>query len=233
VTRKTVEKRWCEHVKAANAAKCGRLPKFHSAIRKYGSECWTHELLEQHSDLKEASSAEIRLVNFYDSHKNGYNSTPGGMYRVTYVATSQQLERNCGPNHKNSKLSFEKVIELKRSFLAGKLQLELAELFSVTQSTISRILSKKTHKNVLLDKQLEDQISSMLFAHFHRINTVIKDSTRLKLSQKLSGKNNGMFGKKGKLSPLLGTKRSAKTCLLMSEKAKSRERQKRVMKATQ
>jgi hypothetical protein len=47
------------------------------AIHKYGKENFTIEELEI-CDVKDLDAREIFYINFYNSYKNGYNSTLGG-----------------------------------------------------------------------------------------------------------------------------------------------------------
>ena len=76
-TKCTIESRWLGHCKAA---KSGSKAAFHRAIRKYGTENWTHEILEECSSLEEAFKREIYWIAFYKSNnqKYGYNMTAGG-----------------------------------------------------------------------------------------------------------------------------------------------------------
>lgn len=80
-TNRTMEKRWCGHCKAtlSNVSTC----IFQNALRKYGFECWEHEILEDNIYSKqEANIAEIFWIDFYQSNNKefGYNMTPGGEY---------------------------------------------------------------------------------------------------------------------------------------------------------
>lgn len=53
--------------------------KFYKAIKKYGWSNFSHEIIEQHIHTQEiANEREIFWISFYNSFKNGYNSTPGG-----------------------------------------------------------------------------------------------------------------------------------------------------------
>lgn len=52
--------------------------KFYNAIRKYGFESFSFEILEEVSSLQEANKKEILWISFYNSFINGYNSTIGG-----------------------------------------------------------------------------------------------------------------------------------------------------------
>ena len=54
-------------------------PIFFLAIQKYGWENFKHEIIEDNIKTKQtANEREIFWISFYDSFRNGYNSTPGG-----------------------------------------------------------------------------------------------------------------------------------------------------------
>lgn len=71
------EDRWKQHIRAA--VKGSRL-YFSNAIRKYGSDAFTVEVIYRAETSDELSKAEIALIALHQSHKpgNGYNMTPGG-----------------------------------------------------------------------------------------------------------------------------------------------------------
>lgn len=81
-TSKTLEQRWNEHVKNANRGKDGH---FHRAIRKFGTKCWTHEVLQASiSTLKKAARAEVQWVAHFKTFDDGYNMTKGGEGRTAH-----------------------------------------------------------------------------------------------------------------------------------------------------
>ena len=63
-----------------------RNPKthFHKALKKYGINNFTYEIVcsiesDNKEELKEKlNESEIKYIEFYDTYKNGYNSTKGG-----------------------------------------------------------------------------------------------------------------------------------------------------------
>lgn len=77
ITCQKLSKRWHRHTyDALNRPKLKY--KFGHAIKKYGTECWDKEILLHISGLECANIMEIRLIEYYDSFKTGYNSTLGG-----------------------------------------------------------------------------------------------------------------------------------------------------------
>lgn len=56
----------------------GSSPKFHRAIRKYGWDNFTHEILATGMTESEASELEIACIAKWNTVADGYNSTSGG-----------------------------------------------------------------------------------------------------------------------------------------------------------
>lgn len=52
--------------------------KFYRAIRKYGFDSFTWEIVERTETIEELKSAEIRWIKTLDCQRNGYNTTSGG-----------------------------------------------------------------------------------------------------------------------------------------------------------
>lgn len=62
-----------------NGYKQNEQNKFYNAIKKYGWNGFTHEIIERDIPTqKETNKREIYWINYYDSYRYGYNSTPGG-----------------------------------------------------------------------------------------------------------------------------------------------------------
>lgn len=67
-------KRWYHHLEDA---KLGSQLKFHKALNKYGKDNFNWEIIEEVPN-EILNGREIYWINFYNSYKDGYNSTPGG-----------------------------------------------------------------------------------------------------------------------------------------------------------
>ena len=146
--------------------------KFYRALRKYGFENFTYEILESsdYFSKEELNEKEIKWISFYDSYENGYNSNMGG-FKVT----------ENGENHPMAKLTNEQVLEIKHLLKTTTIsQYDIANKYNVTQSLISEINSgtrwaginknesyplrkhgisragSKNHKSVLTDEQVMD-----------------------------------------------------------------------------
>ena len=105
-TLKTMEERLRRHKWDSNN---GSDTHFHRAIRKYGIENFTSEILEEcisvQSNLKSkqtiADQREIFWINYYDTYNNGYNLTEGGNGSLGYLHTPKSLI-NISTNRKNN-----------------------------------------------------------------------------------------------------------------------------------
>ena len=84
-TESSIYQRWKEHCKAAFLESHGDYNfAFHRAIRKYGIENFQVEEIDRCEDSEELKEKEKYWINFFDSYKNGYNSTLGGDGQCKY-----------------------------------------------------------------------------------------------------------------------------------------------------
>lgn len=57
---------------------------FHNAIRKYGAEDFSYEIIEDGiKTIEELNDRECYWIKYYNSYEKGYNSTLGGEGRHT------------------------------------------------------------------------------------------------------------------------------------------------------
>src|SRR5271157_2988825 len=75
-SQQTLEQRWTLH--KSDAKKSYKNTHFYNAIKKYGTECWKQEILEEINDINLLNEAEMKWIEYYDTFNNGYNSTSGG-----------------------------------------------------------------------------------------------------------------------------------------------------------
>ena len=66
--------RWNHHIREASN---GSNTKFHRALRKYGKDGFIWEVIEE-VDNDKLNEREIYWISYYNSYKQGYNSTTGG-----------------------------------------------------------------------------------------------------------------------------------------------------------
>src|SRR5208283_474100 len=72
----SLEERWNHH--KSDAKRIGFNTHFYKAIRKYGTDCWKFDILEEIDDIELLNEAEKKWIEYYDTFNNGYNSTNGG-----------------------------------------------------------------------------------------------------------------------------------------------------------
>jgi len=82
LTKRTMMQRWHGHVSCANKQTKG-WSHFANAIRKYGKDAFSHEVLEVCHSLEEANAAEQRWIRDLDvtNPEKGFNLAPGGDHR--------------------------------------------------------------------------------------------------------------------------------------------------------
>src|SRR5208283_2017862 len=77
-SQQSLEKRWKNHLRDYN--RNDKNTHFYNAIRKYGTECWKVEVLEEVNNIELLNEAEMKWIEHYDTFNRdkGYNSTSGG-----------------------------------------------------------------------------------------------------------------------------------------------------------
>ena len=144
-TSKTLDIRWRDHVAKSLRGR----QKFYAALRKYGTECWLHEILQEGiSTLDEAETAERHWIKTLHANdpSTGYNMTEGGDGGRTHAHSPEHRQRMSarmtGARNPRAKLSLQDVEEVRSLYASGSyLQRELAERFGVNQVTISGIIT--------------------------------------------------------------------------------------------
>lgn len=79
ITRNSIEYRWSQHLYDCEYVD----NKFYKAMREYGKQNFKCEIIEE-IDNSILEEREKYWINYYDSYKNGYNSTLGGDGHVRY-----------------------------------------------------------------------------------------------------------------------------------------------------
>jgi group I intron endonuclease len=79
LTKYTMMHRWNQHCAQAKRSGDGR-SYFQNAIRKYGKDAFSHEVLGKHETLEEANTAEQRWIEELDTRdpEKGFNLSKGG-----------------------------------------------------------------------------------------------------------------------------------------------------------
>lgn len=115
-TRYTLEFRWRQHINKKDNT------YFHNAIRKYGKDNFSIELLEE-CDISKLNEREIFYIAKFNTFKEGYNLTIGG-------------------DGNRCLLLDDKYDEIKSLYLSGFSSNKIATLYNVDKATIIKILKQ-------------------------------------------------------------------------------------------
>lgn len=99
-TQQDLSERWKQHQRESSR-KLSR--KFYNAIHKYGTECWSLEILEEVDNIDLLNECEIYWISYYNTLKDGYNSTTGG-FQGTEI--SDEVKKKMSESHIGSKNHF-------------------------------------------------------------------------------------------------------------------------------
>ena len=95
--------RWNHHKSCCKNKKCHEYNSpFYRALRKYGEDNFTFEILEQ-CDIEELDNKEIKYINQYNSfihfeNSNGYNNSIGGNQGSRFRVKSEEEKRKISEN---------------------------------------------------------------------------------------------------------------------------------------
>ena len=92
-TKRSLDRRWYEH---CNYKSVQKNIHFYNAIRKYGKDCWTIEIIEEVKNVDLLDEREIFWIAHFNTFNNGYNSTTGGDGGYNF---SKEARRNMSLNH--------------------------------------------------------------------------------------------------------------------------------------
>lgn len=165
-TRYTMLQRWSGHLKDAFMKESSA--PFHNAIRKYGEECWHHEILEDNiQTVEEANSREMFWISHFKSSQKdfGYNCSAGGNAGLLNEETKDRL----------------RVIALEvQNRPEVKEKQSLAKL-GIAKSTAA---VEKMRLSKLGTKASEETRKKMSESHKGRKHTPVSDETRRLMSEK-------------------------------------------------
>ena len=123
-TGRTFEQRWWSHL---SSVRQGSNYRFHSAIRKYGVDGFTNEILFTTDDIMEARTTEEKLIIEHNTMNYGYNAKPGGCggWIVPPEKYDQRRKKlsviNTGEGNANSlKITNDEILELTRKYTKEK-----------------------------------------------------------------------------------------------------------------
>lgn len=126
------------------------------AIRKYGKENFTIELIEEVEQDK-LDEREVYWISYYDSYNKGYNCTLGGQNGATRSTSLSWLEEN-------------EVIEAKYLGFSSK---EIGQVYNIDRSTVKNIFNRHNLR-MPVKRNLEYRINKEAFIQFLSTNPTCK-----------------------------------------------------------
>lgn len=129
ITSRTLSQRWNEHI---NQAKNNPIYTFHKAIKKYGTENFIQEIIEENLTQEQAKEREIYWIKYYNTFSGydcGYNDTFGGDLNNHLKGENSPVAKITSDQCKqiiillqNSNLSYKQIIEqLKLNISEGEI----------------------------------------------------------------------------------------------------------------
>lgn len=156
-TVKTLEERFQKHCwGTTNKDKYHLNMAIKKAIRKYGKENFTIELIEE-VETDKLDEREVYWISFYDSYNKGYNCTLGGQNGATRKCKLSWIEEN-------------EVIEAK--YLGFSIK-EIEEVYSIDRTSVHNIF--KRHDLKMPNKRnLSDRINKNEFIEYLKGTPTLK-----------------------------------------------------------
>lgn len=148
-TTRSMEERWKEHVTSSNI---GSKFHFHNAIRKYGENSFSHEVLfnGEFENLKEIHIMEQKYIEEYNSYNEGYNSTKGGEGCIGLIV-SEEIREKLRVVALKENLSEEKLIKMRNAKLGTKLSDDVK--FKLSEAHKGKKNSKEHNENISKSKK--------------------------------------------------------------------------------
>jgi hypothetical protein len=138
-TSKTIEDRWKIHLKFSKRK--NNKNHFSCAIRKYNLSDWKKEILiSKIKNIQEAERKEIEMISKYDTYKNGYNSTLGG---IGLKETTELVRKNMSVSAKKAYKNNPNLREIKRNIIGLEIRAKTWNLILPNKKYVSIFNLKK------------------------------------------------------------------------------------------
>lgn len=139
------ERRWKDHQRLAFTEGHKEYNKtLYKAMRKYGIENFTFEIIEKLKDYSISGEREKYWIAYYDSYHNGYNESEGG--------DGGSAPGHCrGSQNGRSKLTEEDVIKIRTLFREGISKNKCYILFKdkISEGGFARVWLGQTWKHIM------------------------------------------------------------------------------------
>jgi len=146
------DRRWHDHQRLAFTEGHKEYDKtLYRAMRKYGLENFSFEVIEELKDYSLSGEREQYWIQYYDSYINGYNESLGG--------DGGSIKGHClGENNGRAKLTTEDVIKIRQLYNQGISKKECYELFKdkITESGFARVWLGRTWQNIMPEVYTEE-----------------------------------------------------------------------------
>lgn len=150
LTTKELKVRKSKHLYASNCSEKTSII-FYNAIKKYGWDSFTWEIIDQSYDTENLKEKERFWIKHYESNLIGYNMTEGGD-GVTGLKSMQR-----GADHHNAILTDKEVLKIKDIIIEGKLtDAEIGEIFGVGSGAISNIKTGRAWSNIITEADVNE-----------------------------------------------------------------------------
>ena len=164
-------RRWKDHKRLAFTPNHKEYNKaLYQAMRKYGIENFSFNLIEEIENKNERNNREIYWINYYNSYNNGYNESLGG-------DGGSQKGHCLGSQNGRARLSEEDVIKIRTYYKSGMAKSTAFQEFKdkISESGFSRVWRGETWKNIMPEvfteenKQINIHLGKGLGAKHSRI----------------------------------------------------------------
>lgn len=143
-----IEERFKQHIKRAYDSEKEHNKALYVAIRLYGLDNFTFEVLEEIINIEDLNAREVYWIAHYNTYYNGYNETLGG----------DGVKGYDGEKHPNHKLVESDVIDIRRRYAACKESVQdIFESYAarITKAGFAKIYTWQTWKNILPELRTE------------------------------------------------------------------------------
>ena len=211
----------------------GKTP-MQKAIMKYGKHNFQFHMLHSKISKEKAYSLKEKYIKEHDAMnpEYGYNCTTGGSdsFKNAPHVIERQTEAQTGKKMPDSYVELMKarIGKLHPSF-GFKHSKEVRAKMSQAQKDSNYIQTEESKKRKSETMKKRWQEPETIAKMANRKRGVVTEETRRKLRKTSGGENNGMYGRKGKLSPQYGIHRTEEEKKNISKKNKEHARKRRLI----
>ena len=211
----------------------GKTP-LQKAIMKYGKHNFQFHMLYSKISKEKAYRLKEKYIKEHDAMnpEYGYNCTTGGSdsYKNAPHVIERQTEAQTGKKMPDSYVEITKarIGKLHPAF-GFKHSKEARERMRQGQLNSDYVQSEESKKRTGETMKKRWQEPEIIAKMANRKRGVVTEETRRKLRKTSGGKNNGMYGRKGKLSPQYGMHRTEEEKQNISKKNKENARKRKMV----